>query len=191
MAAQSTPPASDTPARFDAAIARCRAVFVQKGRDYGPSWTIARPQSLTDQIFIKARRIRQIEESGENHVGDSLESDLVGIANYALMARILLPEANRTAFAEAAYHPTLDSQLILYDAHAAEARALMLKKNADYGEAWRDLRPESLTDLLLMRLLRIRQIEDQGPSTTSEGLDAQLLDLFNYALFALLRREMP
>lgn len=166
---------SDTLSQYDTEAAACRQLFVLKNSDYGTSWRILRPSSLTDQIFIKAQRIRTIEETGVNRVGESLRSEYVAIVNYCFMAVMQLTDVATNA-------------QIGYDHAAGQARALMLLKNADYGEAWREMRVSSLTDLILMKLLRVKQIEDNnGQTVVSEGLEANYLDIANYALFALIR----
>ncbi len=169
--------------QYDSALAKCRDIFSKKTKDYGTAWRILRPKSLTDQIFIKAQRIRTIEETGENKVGEDITSEYIGIVNYCIMAQLQL-EMGATDGQELAY----DEAIKLYDAKAALARKLMINKNTDYGEAWRDMRVSSLTDLILMKILRTRQIEDNdGHTIISEGLDANYLDMMNYALFALIR----
>jgi hypothetical protein len=169
--------------QYDEALAKCRDIFLKKTKDYGTAWRILRPKSLTDQIFIKAQRIRTIEETGENKVGEDISSEYIGIVNYCIMAQLQL-EMGISDETELAF----DRAESLYDAKAKETRALMIMKNTDYGEAWRDMRVSSLTDLILMKILRTRQIEDNdGKTLISEGLDANYMDMMNYALFALIR----
>lgn len=169
--------------QYDAALEKCRDIFLKKTKDYGTAWRILRPMSLTDQIFIKAQRIRTIEETGENKVGEGIFDEYVGIVNYCIMAQLQL-ELGATDEQEMAYDRVVD----LYAQKAELARDLMIKKNTDYGEAWRDMRLSSLTDLILMKILRTRQIEDNdGKTIISEGLEANYLDMMNYALFALIR----
>lgn len=169
--------------QYDQAVSECREVFLAKLKDYGPSWRILRPSSLTDQIFIKARRIRSIETLGKSRVNEGIKPEYIGIYNYSLMALIQLelgPEPENNA-------PETDL-LQLYDQQAARARALMENKNHDYGEAWREMRLSSLTDIILMKIHRIKQIEDnEGITIVSEGLDANYLDIMNYAIFALIK----
>lgn len=169
--------------QYDRAVKECRNVFMAKLRDYGPSWRILRPSSLTDQIFIKARRIRSIETLGAARVNEGIKPEYIGIYNYSLMALIQLelgPEPENTT-------PTADLGA-LYDTQASRARELMENKNHDYGEAWREMRLSSLTDIILMKIHRIKQIEDnQGKTLVSEGLDANYLDIMNYAIFALIK----
>lgn len=173
----------DTAQQYDEAMAVCRALFEKKTRDYGTAWRILRPKSLTDQIFIKAQRIRTLEENGESAVGEGIEDEYVGIVNYCIMALIQL-EAEEASSLEL----PAEQAIALYAQKAEIAKQLMQKKNKDYGEAWRDMRVSSLTDLILMKILRIRQIEDnKGQTLVSEGIDANYLDMINYALFALIR----
>lgn len=172
----------NTVEQYNASIAKCKDIFLKKNRDYGSAWRILRTSSLTDQIFIKAQRIRTLEDTGENQVGEGIESEFIGIINYSAMALIqleLLP-TTETAMPE--------SDLInRFDKSIKEALETMLKKNHDYGEAWRDMRISSFTDLILMKLLRIKQIEDnKGKTIISEGLDANFIDIINYAVFALI-----
>ncbi len=173
----------DTLKQYDEALARCKEVFMKKTKDYGTAWRILRPKSLTDQIFIKAQRIRTIEETGENKVGEDVADEFLGIVNYCIMAQLQLELPSNEGM-----ELSPDRAEELYDAKAQETRALMIKKNHDYGEAWRDMRISSLTDLILMKILRIRQIEDnQGKTLISEGIDANYQDMMNYAMFALIR----
>lgn len=156
---------------------------MKKTKDYGTAWRILRPKSLTDQIFIKAQRIRTIEETGENKVGEDVADEFLGIVNYCIMAQLQLELPANEGME---LSPVKAEEL--YDAKADQTRALMIKKNHDYGEAWRDMRISSLTDLILMKILRIRQIEDnQGKTLISEGIDANYQDMMNYAMFALIR----
>lgn len=173
---------SQTNIEYTNIINHCRDIFIKKTKDYGTAWRILRPSSLTDQLFIKAQRIRTIQESGENKVGENIEDEFLAIVNYCIMAIIQLKETSLE---------TLDlnqnQALTLYDQYAHEAFQLMSKKNHDYGEAWRDMRVSSLTDLILMKILRIKQIEDnQGKTLISEGIDANYFDMLNYAVFALI-----
>lgn len=162
-------------------VERCKSIFVKKNQDYGTAWRILRGTSLTDQIFIKAQRIRSIEEAGSSKVNEGVDSEFIGIVNYAIIALINLeldPELEIS-----------NSELVTaYDKHINDTLNLMLNKNHDYGEAWRDMRVSSLTDLILMKILRTRQIEDNdGKTLISEGLDANYQDMINYAIFALIR----
>jgi hypothetical protein len=181
-------PTPDTDKQWHAVVHKARTVFETKARDYGASWSIMRPSSITDQIFIKARRIRSIEEKNENKVGDSIESEYVGIVNYCHIALILLEPAYQAEFAAANYQPSLPRLLELYDKQTERTYNTLVAKNHDYGEAWRDMRMHSFTDMLLTRLMRIKQIEDnQGTTLASEGVDANYIDMINYAAFALIK----
>lgn len=174
--------AEHTSRQFREVIARCKDIFFQKMRDYGSAWRILRTSSLTDQIFIKANRIRTIQEVERSKVDEGIEPEFIGIINYCIMALIQLElEAKEGLQLE------VDRAQELYDKYAKAAHDLMLNKNHDYGEAWRDMRVSSLTDLILMKLLRIKQIEDnRGETLVSEGVDANYFDIINYAVFALI-----
>ncbi|MBU3658860.1 MAG: DUF1599 domain-containing protein [Flavobacteriales bacterium] len=163
----------------------CREIFEKKTRDYGTSWRILRPSSLTDQIFIKAQRIRTVQETGENKVGESFEDAFMAIVNYCIMAIFQL--RNDSGFNE---QLTLEEAMKVYDEISTEAFELMKKKNHDYGEAWRDMRVTSLTDLILTKVLRIKQIEDnKGVTEISEGVEGNYFDMLNYSVFALIHLE--
>ncbi len=163
----------------------CREIFEKKTRDYGTSWRILRPSSLTDQIFIKAQRIRTVQETGENKVGETFEDAFMGIVNYCIMAIFQL--RNESGFNE---QLTIDEAMKVYDEISTEAFELMKKKNHDYGEAWRDMRVTSLTDLILTKVLRIKQIEDnKGVTEISEGVEGNYFDMLNYSVFALIHIE--
>lgn len=173
----------DTLKQFDSIIQECRTLFEKKTRDYGTSWRILRPSSLTDQLFIKAQRVRSIEEKGMQKVGDSIEDEYIGIVNYSILALVQLELS-----AEAPLELELHEVLKAYDKEANSVRSLLASKNHDYDEAWRKMRISSITDLILMKLLRIKSIEDnQGETIVSEGLDAGYKDIVNYAVFALIR----
>jgi hypothetical protein len=166
-------------------ITNCREIFEKKTSDYGTAWRILRPSSLTDQIFIKAQRIRTIQETGTNKVGEDIEGEFIAIVNYCIMAVIQCKE-------EGLLEIEIGSQkaLELYDKYSKEAFDLMEKKNHDYGEAWRDMRVSSLTDLILQKILRVKQIEDNsGKTLISEGVDANYFDMLNYAVFALIHLD--
>ncbi len=172
-----------TKQQFEQVIDKCRKVFTDKQKDYGTAWRILRPTSLTDQIYIKANRIRSIEEKGVQKVEEGKIPEFIGIVNYSVMALIQLELG-------ASKCPDLSNEeaLKLYNKHIYESRDLMFNKNHDYGEAWRNMRVSSLTDIILMKLLRIKQIEDnQGKTFVSEGLDANYQDIINYSLFALIK----
>ena len=163
-------------------VAECRALFEKKTRDYGTSWRIMRLPSLTDQIFIKANRIRSLQESGENRVGDDVRGEFVAMVNYAVMALIQLTLESDDLDLE------LDDAMALYDHETKRILDLMMDKNHDYGEALRQMRVESMVDLILMKLLRIKQIEDnQGRTLVSEGVEGGYMDIVNYSLFCLCR----
>jgi hypothetical protein len=160
----------------------CRDIFSKKTKDYGTAWRILRPSSLTDQLFIKAQRIRTIQETGENKVGESVDDEFIAIVNYCIMAIIQLREESLKELELPA-----DQAVELYDKYALEAFNLMEMKNHDYGEAWRDMRVSSLTDLILQKIFRVKQIEDnKGATLISEGIDANYFDMLNYAVFAMI-----
>lgn len=168
--------------QYNDAVKRCQDIFLKKTVDYGTAWRILRPSSLTDQLFIKAKRIRSIQEKAAQLVEDPIEGDFIGLVNYAYMALIQLQLADNT---EMELSPERASSL--YKEQVDLVRNLMVSKNHDYGEAWRDMRISSITDLILMKILRIRQIEDnQGRTLISEGLEANYADIANYAIFALI-----
>lgn len=174
-----------TSKQYDTVIATCRQLFRSKMQDYGCAWRILRLPSLTDQIFIKAQRIRGLQENKEQRVNEDQDVEFIGIINYSVMALIQIELG-------VAEQPDLDSQKAadLYDKHVQIAKELMENKNHDYGEAWRDLRVSSLTDLILQKLYRVKQIEDnKGKTTVSEGIDANYQDIINYAVFALIHME--
>ena len=171
-----------TSAEYDGVIAVCRALFANKMKDYGAAWRILRLPSLTDQIFIKAQRIRMLQDNEVRKVDEDETSEFIGIINYCVMALIQLDLG-------VAWKPDLDPEkaVALYDAKIDLTKNLMLAKNHDYGEAWRDMRVSSLTDLILQKLLRVKQIEDnKGKTIVSEGIDANYQDMINYAVFALI-----
>lgn len=163
----------------------CREIFEKKTLDYGLSWRILRPSSLTDQLFIKAQRIRTIQETGKNLVGESFEDAFQAIVNYCIMAIIQV-----RAPADLQDQMQAQDAIAHYDQIAAEAKALMERKNHDYGEAWRDMRVSSLTDLILSKILRIKQIEDNaGETKVSEGVEGNYFDMLNYSVFALIHLQ--
>ena len=176
---------SKTNTQYTNVINVCRDIFSKKTKDYGTAWRILRPSSLTDQLFIKASRIRTIQETGENKVGENIEDEFVAIVNYCIMAIIQLVEKDLTEFELPA-----EKAEELYDKYSKEAFELMQRKNHDYGEAWRDMRVSSLTDLILQKIYRIKQIEDNSGNTIiSEGIDANYFDMLNYSVFALILME--
>jgi len=170
---------------FDNAVAECKDVFIKKMHDYGTAWRILRPPSITDQIFIKAQRIRSIEEKGICKINEGVHSEYIGIVNYAVMAQIQLALGT----AEVDNCKMEDEKVVSqYDFYVQQAKKLLADKNHDYNEAWRNMRDTSLTDIILMKLLRIKQIESlQEQTLISEGLDANYYDIFNYAIFALIK----
>lgn len=168
--------------QYNARLSVCRELFLNKTKDYGTAWRILRPASLTDQLFIKARRIRTLQETGVQRVQEGIEPEFVGLVNYSLMALIQLEMRD-----DERLELPLEEVLERYDRQADSTRRLMLDKNHDYGEVWRLMRLGSFTDLILMKLLRIKQIEDRGGTTlVSEGVDAGYRDIVNYAVFALI-----
>lgn len=174
---------TNTAAEFDQIITKCSDLFLKKMKDYGTAWRILRTTSLTDQIFIKAQRIRTLEQKGESKVGEGIVPEYIGIINYCVMALIQLELG-------AAMGEDTDENIIadLHQKYLQTAKDLMANKNHDYGEAWREMRVSSLTDLILMKLLRVKSIEDnEGKTIISEGLDANYLDMINYSIFALIR----
>lgn len=165
------------------AIGICRDLFLKKTTDYGTAWRVLRTSSLTDQIFIKAQRIRTLEEKGVSKVGEGITEEFIGILNYSVMALIQM-HIDASAPLELSAEETINK----YDHEVAITKQLMMDKNHDYGEAWRDMRVSSFTDLILMKLLRIKQIEDnQGKTIVSEGIDSGYRDMINYAVFALIK----
>jgi len=172
-----------TGSQFEAVADHCRDIFIKKQEDYGAAWRILRTSSLTDQIYIKANRIRSIQQKGTRKVDEGIIPEFTGIVNYSVMALIQLDLGP-------AEEPDMDREqvLTLYNKYLNGARDLMLDKNHDYGEAWRNMRVSSLDDIILMKLLRIKQIENnEGKTLISEGLEANYLDIINYAVFALIK----
>ena len=174
---------ADTIAQFDNALAVCRDVFVKKLKDYGASWRIMRPESVTDQIFIKATRIRSLETKNTSKVGEGILPEFIAIVNYGAIGLIQL---------ELGYCDTddmdVDKAIALYDRHVRRTRELMIAKNHDYDEAWRGMRVHSYTDIILQKLMRTKQIEDNnGVTIMSEGVDANYQDMMNYAVFAIIK----
>jgi len=169
---------------YDLAMVKCKDIFIKKMKDYGCAWRILRLSSLTDQIFIKAQRIRSIEmNDGYQKVGEDIRNEFIGIVNYSIIALIQLEKG-------IAEQPDMDTKEVdvMYNKLTHIANELMQAKNHDYGEAWRDMRVSSLTDLILQKLLRVKQIEDnKGETLISEGIDANYFDMINYAIFALIK----
>ena len=164
-------------------MAECRSIFSSKLHDYRASWRILRPSSLTDQLFIKAKRIRQLELTGETLVGEGIRPEFVALVNYGIVGLIQLERG----FVDTV-DITAEEALQLYDHYAHEALELMKRKNHDYNEAWRDMRVSSYTDLILTKIERIKEIENLGGATlVSEGIDANLMDIINYSVFGLIK----
>ena len=164
-------------------MAECRSLFAKKLHDYGPSWRILRPSSLTDQLFIKAKRIRSLEVKKESLVGEGIKPEFVALINYGIVGLIQLDKG----FADAP-DMSADEALRLYDERAEAALQLMLKKNHDYDEAWRSMRVSSYTDFILTKIQRVKEIEDLGGVTlVSEGIDANYMDIINYAVFGVIK----
>ena len=172
----------NTSNQYDTVVDQCRSLFIKKMSDYGSAWRILRLPSLTDQIFIKAQRIRQLQENSVRKVDEGGKSEFIGIINYSVMALIQLELG-------VVDNPDLSTEEAtdLYDKHVKITKDLMENKNHDYGEAWRDMRVSSLTDLIIQKLLRVKQIEDnKGKTLVSEGIDANYQDMINYAIFAMI-----
>ncbi len=176
----------NTSEQYDDIIKICKDIFVKKLTDYGTAWRILRPQSLTDQIYIKANRIRSIEVLGEAKIDEGIRSEFIGIVNYAIISLIQL----KLNFADKTDDISIEKAIELYDIFFKEAKELMMKKNHDYGEAWRLMRISSFTDLILMKIFRTKQIEDnKGKTLISEGIDANYFDMINYSVFGLIKIE--
>jgi len=173
---------SGTHAQYKEVITGCKDLFLKKTRDYGTAWRVLRLPSITDQIFIKAQRIRSIQEKGVQKVGDPVRDEFVGIINYCVIALIQI-HLGGSAESEL----TAEAVLPMYDAAMDETMHLLDNKNHDYGEAWRDMRVSSITDIILMKLMRVKQIENNdGKTLASEGVKANYQDMINYAVFALI-----
>ena len=173
---------TNTIKQYNAVIGQCRSLFINKMKDYGSAWRILRLPSLTDQIYIKAQRIRGLQENAVHLIDEDERAEFIGIINYALMALIQIDKGITTV-----PDLDLDEALALYDAKVEEARSLMVAKNHDYGEVWREMRVSSLTDIILQKLLGVKQIEDnEGKTLVSEGIDANYQDMINYAVFAMI-----
>ena len=176
---------SQTDQQFDQVAAICRDIFTKKMKDYGASWRILRQQSVTDQIFIKANRVRSIETKGVSKVDEGIRSELIAIVNYGIIGLIQL-ELGYSDVDDLTY----DRGVELYDTYMNRAKELMMAKNHDYDEAWRTMRMESYTDLILQKIYRTKQIEDnKGKTLISEGIDANYFDMMNYAVFGLIKIE--
>lgn len=169
--------------QYHSIVNRCKDLYVKKAKDYGTSWRVLRTISIVDQVYIKAWRIRQIQETGSQKIEDSIESEFIGIVNYGIIALIqsAIPEGAATELDAAEAQNW-------YEIKAREIESLMLQKNHDYGEAWRDMSQQSFVDLILVKLLRIKQIlANDGKTIVSEGIDANFCDIVNYGIFALIK----
>ena len=175
---------NETILEYDSIIKKCEDIFAKKMKDYGSAWRILRISSLTDQIFIKAQRIRSIESKGTQKIDEGVINEFIGIVNYSVIGLIQIELGVSEQPEDLEYEKVMN----LFNKHVLSSKDLMVNKNHDYGEAWRDMRVSSLTDLILQKLLRVKQIEDNDGSTLiSEGIDANYLDMLNYAVFALIK----
>jgi hypothetical protein len=169
--------------QYNQIVTMCRDIFEKKMKDYGTSWRILRAESVTDQIYIKAQRIQSIEQKKAQMIGDDIRSEFIGIVNYGIIGLIQLEAA-----VDLPVNLEPDDAMSLYERHLDRVRTLMIAKNHDYGEAWRSMRISSYTDLILMKIYRTKQIEDNlGQTMVSEGIDANYMDMINYAIFALIK----
>lgn len=176
----------NTAEEYDSVIAKCRRIYTLKMKDYGPSWRIMRLKTVNDQIFIKAKRIREIEMTGVNMVGESIEDAYIAIVNYSIIGLIQL----RQGLSDST-DMTAEKATELYDRYAQEAKDLMLRKNHDYGEAWRDMEAESLTDIILTKINRNKYIiANDNKTLVSEGCEGNFLDMLNYAVFYLIKAKV-
>ncbi|MEN9919669.1 MAG: hypothetical protein RL662_2105 [Bacteroidota bacterium] len=174
-----------TEQQFEHIISICRSLFEKKLADYGASWRILRPESVTDQIFIKAKRIRSLEEKGLSKIDEDINSEFIAIVNYGIVGLIQL-QLEQTDTVDTSPKEAIQ----LYDKLIHESKSLMLAKNHDYGEAWRSMRVSSYTDLILMKIYRTKQIENnKGQTLVSEGIDANYMDMINYSIFGLIKLE--
>ncbi len=173
-----------TTTQYDHVIDSCKLIFLKKNKDYGSSWVVLRPSAITDQLFIKVKRIKSIEEKGNSKVNEPVLDEYFAIVNYCVIALIALTEQIEPS------QNAINSELLesYYDKQVLATKNLMIAKNHDYGEAWRDMRISTFTDMMLMRIFRIKEIEDKGGKTfVSEGVEANYRDMMNYAIFALIR----
>ena len=176
---------SKTSSQFDSAIKQCKDIFIKKMLDYGSAWRVMRTPSIVDQIFIKTQRIRTIDDKGTQKVKEDIGSDYIGIVNYSIIGLIQLELQS-----DSRQDISVEEAGKMFDKYSNMAKSLMENKNHDYGEAWRDMRISSFADLILMKLLRMRQIEEHhGKTLISEGIDANYLDTLNYPIFALIKLE--
>lgn len=170
---------------FEQYLEVCRDVFTKKNADYGPSWRVLRPPSLTDQILIKISRVRSIDEKGHQKVDDPIRDEFLGLINYSLMALIQLSKG-----ADLEEDMSLDALKVAYDEETGKVKSLLANKNHDYGEVWRMMRLSSIIDIILMKVHRIKRIEENaGKTVISEGIDANYQDIINYCVFALIKLE--
>jgi hypothetical protein len=175
---------NNTVLEYDSIIKNCEDIFAKKMKDYGSAWRILRISSLTDQIFIKAQRIRNIESKGTQKIDEGVINEFIGIVNYSVIGLIQIDLGVSEQPEDLDYNTVIN----MFKKHILSSKDLMINKNHDYGEAWRDMRVSSLTDLILQKLLRVKQIEDNNGSTLiSEGVDANYLDMLNYSVFALIK----
>ncbi|GAB3221863.1 DUF1599 domain-containing protein [Spirosoma arcticum] len=191
----------NTETEYRQIVQRCKDLFLKKNKDYGTAWRILRLPSITDQIFIKAQRIRTLQETGVSKVGEGVEPEFVGIINYCVMALIQMELAHErndvdAGTPERAFRPQridipANELEQLYDEQIGRVIELLFAKNHDYGEAWRDMRVSSMTDIILMKLMRTKQIEDnRGNTLVSEGVEANYMDMINYAVFCLIKMNL-
>ena len=175
-----------TPTQYREVISACQGLFEKKTRDYGTAWRVLRLASITDQIYIKAQRIRSIQEKGIQKVGDPIVDEFMGIINYCVIALIQIKLANSSTL-----ELGVGEVMPMYEDAVKETYSLLENKNHDYGEAWRDMRVSSMTDIILMKLLRVKQIEDnEGKTIASEGIEANYQDMINYAVFCLIKLKV-
>ena len=175
----------ETEQQYKEIISQCKEIFAKKTKDYGTAWRILRLPSITDQIFIKARRIRSIQEKGENKVGEDIGNEFIGIINYCIIA-IIQMQLNGTEKMEIPFEELEPG----YDQVASDTMSLLAAKNHDYDEVWREMRVSSMTDIILMKLMRVKQIEDNaGKTLISEGIDANYQDMINYSVFCLIKMK--
>lgn len=176
---------TNTIQQYDTVFNYCRDLFLKKMNDYGCAWRILRPSSITDQIYIKAQRIRSFENTGVQKIDEDISSEYIGIVNYSIIGLIQI-ELGVSNSSDLPYEEVAK----LYEKYYQIAKQLMVDKNHDYGEAWRDMRISSLTDLILMKIFRVKQIEDNlGKTSVSEGIDANYMDMINYSVFALIKLQ--
>ncbi len=174
---------NNTSIEYDNVTRKAKELYIKKMKDYGTSWRVMRLPSLTDQIFIKANRIRSVQDSGENFIGDDIEGEFIAMVNYGIMALI---QCELGTFTTEEIDTLTAEQL--YDKHVKQTKDLMMKKNHDYGEAWREMRVSSMTDVILMKLRRLKQIEDnKGKTVVSEGVEGSYTDIINYSIFCLIQ----